>query len=52
VTFGANPATNVVAVNATTVTCKPPTATAAGAVAVTVITAHGNASLASGFTYS
>jgi hypothetical protein len=51
VNVGANPATGVVVVNATTITCTTP-AGAVGAADVSVTTAGGTASLAAAFTYN
>jgi large repetitive protein len=50
VTFGGTAATNVVVVNATTVTCKTP-AHAAGLVNVVASNSYGSATLVNGFTY-
>ncbi|MBI4917998.1 MAG: IPT/TIG domain-containing protein [Acidobacteria bacterium] len=50
VTFGGNPATGVVVVNPTTITCSTPPGVA-GAVTVSVTTTGGTGTLPAGFTY-
>jgi len=53
VSFGANAATNITVVNATTVTCDTPAGNSASAVSVTVANTDGQSdSLNSGFTYT
>lgn len=51
VTFGGNPASGLIVVNSTTITCSTP-AVAAGAVDVAVTTTGGTGTLTGGFTYT